>query len=213
MSRTLVLITSLIMITTSASGCLSGDTVEDILGCMDENAANYDENATLEALGDCFFIATMETFVGAMDNQMAIDEMLVLNTRAGYSTVMYTNSSGGEGEMIALDGLHIEEHVMVDLSNNSAMVRTVLSMGPMISIDNQVIQVGQVVNVHNSVSGMMAADAGGAQSYSAQTRDVEGTVMDLVESLVADSFMSLMTMDDMMDDEDTESDVMDDMPE
>ena len=201
------------MITTSASGCLSGDTVEDILGCMDENAANYDENATLEALGDCFFIATMETFIHTMDNQMDIDEMLELNTRAGYSTVMYTNSSGGEGEMIALEGLHIEEHVMVDLANNSAMVRTVLSMGPMISIDNQVIQVGQVVNVHNSVSGMMAADAGGAQSYSAQTRDVEGTVMDLVESLVADSFMSLMTMDDMMDDEDTESDVMDDMPE
>ncbi len=201
------------MITTSASGCLSGDTVEDILGCMDENAANYDENATLEALEDCFFIATMEAFVGAMDNQMTIDEMLDLNTRAGYSTVMYTNSSGGEGEMIALEGLHIEEHVMVDLANNSAMVRTVLSMGPMISIDNQVIQVGQVVNVHNSVSGMMAADAGGAQSYSAQTRDVEGTVMDLVESMVADSFMSLMTMDDMMDDEDTESDVMDDMPE
>jgi len=213
MSRTLVLITSLIMITTSASGCLSGDTVEDILGCMDENAANYDENATLEALGDCFFIATMETFIHTMDNQMTINEMLDLNTRAGYSTVMYTNSSGGEGEMIALEGLHIEEHVMVDLSNNSAMVRTVLSMGPMISIDNQVIQVGQVVNVHNSVSGMMAADAGGAQSYSAQTRDVEGTVMDLVESMVADSFMSLMTMDDMMDDEDTESDVMDDMPE
>ncbi|MDG1533206.1 MAG: EF-hand domain-containing protein [Candidatus Thalassarchaeaceae archaeon] len=213
MSRTLVLITSLIMITTSASGCLSGDTVEDILGCMDENAANYDENATLEALGDCFFIATMETFIHTMDNQMTINEMLDLNTRAGYSTVMYTNSSGGEGEMIALEGLHIEEHVMVDLANNSAMVRTVLSMGPMISIDNQVIQVGQVVNVHNSVSGMMAADAGGAQTYSAQTRDVEGTVMDLVESMVADSFMSLMTMDDMMDDEDTESDVMDDMPE
>ena len=40
------------------AGCLSGEDLEelvdDVLGCMDENAANYEENATAELVETVF---------------------------------------------------------------------------------------------------------------------------------------------------------------
>ena len=52
MNRAYALLASLILIATPMAGCLSGEDLEelvdDVLGCMDENAANYEENATTE---------------------------------------------------------------------------------------------------------------------------------------------------------------------
>ena len=53
MTRPDVLIASLLLIVASLSGCITEELVDDILGCMDENAANYEENATTELVGDC----------------------------------------------------------------------------------------------------------------------------------------------------------------
>ena len=55
MTRLDVLIASLLLIATSLSGCITEELVDDILGCMDENAANYEENATTELVGDCIY--------------------------------------------------------------------------------------------------------------------------------------------------------------
>ena len=82
MNRAYALLASLILIATPMTGCLSGeDLVDDILGCVDENAANYDENATAELLGDCIYIASMDSFMTAMEEEMGIDALIEENGR------------------------------------------------------------------------------------------------------------------------------------
>ena len=205
MNKTTALIASLLMIATSLSGCITEELVDDVLGCMDENAENYDENATLEALGDCFYMASVDQFMGQM-SEMSIDEMLDVNPRAGYSSVIemtMVEDEMGMGEM----NIHIEEHVMVDLANDSAMVRTYLSVDPMMTVDYTVIQVGQVVNIHSLASGMMAD----AVSSSTQTRDADGSVLDMVHAMIdgspAEGIPGLGMGDDQPDSDDD-----DDMP-
>ena len=181
MNKTTALIASLLMIATSLSGCITEELVDDVLGCMDENAENYDDNATLEALGDCFYMASVDQFMGQM-SEMSIDEMLDVNPRAGYSSVISMNMVEDEMGMGEME-IHIEEHVMVDLANDSAMVRTYLSVDPMMTVDYTVIQVGQVVNIHSLASGMMAD----AVSSSTQTRDADGSVLDMVHAMIEGS--------------------------
>ena len=205
MNKTTALIASLLMIATSLSGCITEELVDDVLGCMDENAENYDENATLEALGDCFYMASVDQFMEQI-SEMSIDEMLDVNPRAGYSSVIemtMVEDEMGMGEM----NIHIEEHVMVDLANDSAMVRTYLSVYPMMTVDYTVIQVGQVVNIHSLASGMMAD----AVSSSTQTRDADGSVLDMVHAMIdgspAEGIPGLGMGDDQPDSDDD-----DDMP-
>ena len=45
MNRIIVALASLLIVTTPLAGCLE-DLVDDIVGCMDNEAKNYDENAT-----------------------------------------------------------------------------------------------------------------------------------------------------------------------
>ena len=70
MTRAYALLASLLLIATPLAGCTSSpeieEIVDDILGCMDENAQNYDDNATAELLGDCIYLASMEIFMTAM---------------------------------------------------------------------------------------------------------------------------------------------------
>ena len=72
MNRAYALLASLILIATPIAGCLSGEDLEelvdDVLGCMDENAANYDENATSELVGDCLYMASIDAFISAMED-------------------------------------------------------------------------------------------------------------------------------------------------
>ena len=181
MNKTSALIASLLMIATSLSGCITEELLDDVLGCMDENAENYDENATLMALSDCFYMASMDQFMGQM-SEMSIDEMLDVNPRAGYSSVISMNmveDEMGMGEM----NINIEEHVMVDIANDSAMVRTYFSVSEMLTVDYTVTQVGQVVNIHSLASGMMADTV----SSSTQTRDADGSVLDMVHAMIAGS--------------------------
>ena len=205
MNKTTALIASLLMIATSLSGCITEELVDDVLGCMDENAENYDENATLEALGDCFFMASVDQFMGQM-SEMSIDEMLDVNPRAGYSSIISMDMVEDEMGMGEIN-IHIEEHVMVDLANDSAMVRTYLAVDPMMTVDYTVIQVGQVVNIHSLASGMMAD----AVSSSTQTRDADGSVLDMVHAMIegspAEGIPGLGMGDDQPD-----SDNDDDMP-
>ena len=217
MNRAYALLASLILIATPIAGCLSGEDLEelvdDVLGCMDENAANYDENATSELVGDCLYMASIDAFISAMEDmqEMSIDDMLEEDTRAGYSSIISVTTVSDEmgGGPIEIS---IEEHVMVDLENDSAMVRTYLSVVPMVTIDYHVIQVGQVVNIHSQSGGMMSESI----SVNSQTRDAEGSVMDMVHSMISGSPANLYGtgFGDMssMDDDDTDMDETDDIP-
>ncbi|MDG1547661.1 MAG: PGF-CTERM sorting domain-containing protein, partial [Candidatus Thalassarchaeaceae archaeon] len=95
----------------------------------------------------------------------------------------------------------IEEVVMVNLSANAAHVQLTLELEPMISITNTMIQVGEVVNVHHEVSGLMAAMEGESVNETYQTRDSSPDVMEWVIPMMSGSFGSLMSMGDGMSDE------------
>ena len=170
---------------------------------MDENAANYDDNATAEALGDCLYMASMDQFMEAMDEKMSIDDMLNQTPRAGYSTI--TSMNQFSEDLNQQMDIHMEEHVMVDLANNSAMVRTVLSVDSMMTADYQVIQVGEVVNIHATTSGMVIE---GSETVNVQTRDSAGSIMDMVHSVLSNSPMA---EDSDNDDDDDDSGMPEDM--
>ena len=212
MNRAYALLASLILIATPMTGCLSGeDLVDDILGCVDENAANYDENATVELLGDCIYMASMDSFMTAMEEEMGIDALLEESPRAGYSFT--SNMNGFNPEMGMEIDVTSSQQVMVDLNNDSVYVHTAISYVPMIMMEYTHVQVGEVVNIHYSMSGMMAAQAGGAGSGSYQTRDSTPNVLDTVAS-VLDSGGSEEGMEGMLElPEGEEGDGFDELPE
>ncbi|RZD53773.1 MAG: hypothetical protein CXT64_01485 [Methanobacteriota archaeon] len=172
------------------AGCLTGEDIkdieeiiDDILGCMDENAENYAENATAELLGDCIYLASMEIFITAMTEQMEIDEMLEIIPRAGYS-MSITMSEWNTDANMQMDTV-IEEMVMADLDTDSVYVKNSISIVPFMTYEFTQIQVGELVNVHYTLGGMMAGEGAGMGSY--QTRDADPDVMDVISSLVSAS--------------------------
>jgi Ca2+-binding EF-hand superfamily protein len=148
---------------------------------MDENAENYDDNATAELLGECIYLASMEAFMTAMTEQMEIDEMLETMPQAGYSMLITTSEWNSDMNM-QMD-VTIEEIVMADLDTDSVYVKTGISMVPFLISEYTQVQVGELVNVHYSVGGMMAGDGAGMGSY--QTRDATPNVMETISSLVS----------------------------
>ncbi len=190
MTRAYALLASLILIASPMAGCLTGEDIkdieeiiDDILGCMDENAENYAENATAELLGDCIYLASMEIFITAMTEQMEIDEMLEIIPRAGYS-MSITMSEWNTDANMQMDTV-IEEMVMADLDTDSVYVKNSISIVPFMTYEFTQIQVGELVNVHYTLGGMMAGEGAGMGSY--QTRDADPDVMDVISSLVSAS--------------------------
>ena len=187
MTRAYAILASLILIATPLAGCTTSpeieEIVDDILGCMDENAENYDDNATAELLGECIYLASMEAFMTAMTEQMEIDEMLETMPQAGYSMLITTSEWNSDMNM-QMD-VTIEEIVMADLDTDSVYVKTGMSMVPFLISEYTQVQVGELVNVHYSVGGMMASENAGMGSY--QTRDATPDVMETISTLVSAS--------------------------
>ena len=185
MTRAYALLASLLLIATPLAGCTSSpeieEIVDDILGCMDENAQNYDDNATAELLGDCIYLASMEIFMTAMTEQMEIDEMLEIIPQAGYS-MSITMSEWNTDMNMQMDTV-IEEMVMADLDTESVYVKMGMSIVPFLTSEYTQVQVGEIVNVHYISGGMMAGDGAGMGSY--QTRDATPDVMETISSLVS----------------------------
>ncbi len=179
MNRAFALLASLILIATPLSGCLSGEDIEglvdDILGCMDENAANYEENATAEALGDCIYLVSMQTFLDELEDSLDIDSLLEQSPKAGFS---YHVEMTVEEPGMTIEST-VERVVKVDLANSSAYLRMKMDMAPYMTIDYAVTQVGEVVNVDQTISMMMT---GTSESSSTQTRDNDPDIMQLVDS-------------------------------
>ena len=159
MTRAYALLASLLLIATPLAGCTSSpeieELVDDILGCMDENAENYAENATAELLGDCIYLASMEIFITAMTEQMKIDEMLEIIPRAGYSMTI-TSSEWNTDMNMQMDTV-IEEMVMADLDTDSVYVKMGMSVVPFMTYEYTHVQVGELVNVHYITGGKMAS--------------------------------------------------------
>ena len=187
MTRAYAILASLILIATPLAGCTSSpeieEIVDDILGCMDENAENYDDNATAELLGNCIYLASMEAFMTAMTEQMEIDEMLETMPQAGYSMLITTSEWNSDMNM-QMDTT-IEEIVMADLDTDSVYTKMGMSMVPFMTYEYTQVQVGELVNVHYAVGGMMAGDGAGMGSY--QTRDATPDVMETISTLVSAS--------------------------
>jgi hypothetical protein len=189
------------------AGCLTGeDLVDDILGCVDENAANYDENATTELVGDCIYLASIDAFMTSMDKEMGIHGLLEESPKAGYSQTIEVNTF--EPDMGMQIEVTMSEQVMVDMNNNSIYVHTAMSYDPMITMEYTHIQVGEVVNIHYSMGGMMAAQAGGAGSGAYQTRDSTPNILEVIDSVIDSSGSG----DEIIELPDT-GDFNDDMPE
>jgi len=184
------LLASLLLIATPLAGCTSSpeieEIVDDIFGCMDENAENYAENATAELLGDCIYLASMEIFMNAMTEQMEIDEMLEIMPRAGFSFTVMSSEFNAEMGM-QMDTI-IEEMVMVDLDTDSAYLKMGISMVPFMTSEYTQVQVGELVNAHYTVGGMMAAENAGMGSY--QTRDADPNIMEDYDLTNGESIIS-----------------------
>jgi Ca2+-binding EF-hand superfamily protein len=178
MTRVNVLIASLLLIATSLSGCITEELVDDILGCMDENAANYEENATSELLGDCIYMATAETFMEAMTDIGSIEDILEDTPKAGYSQSI-SSSEWNQDLGMQLD-VEIEDIVMADLNTDSVYVHNSISIAGLMQIEYTHVQVGEVVNVHVLVGGMALASQGEATTGSYQTRDATPNVLEVI---------------------------------
>jgi len=211
MNKTLVLLASLLIATTPLAGCIDGDTLEeiidDVVGCMDTEAKNFDENATTELVGNCIYAASMEVFMDAMNQEIDLQSMLNQSTTAGYSMSMTAPMGDELGDMGDDMMILIEETVMVNMSANAAHVSIAMSAPMLFSSITTVTQVGEVVNVHHKLDGMIVTEMGAETiDEKFQTRDMAPNVMDWVIPMLADS----MTSDMGGDSEDTEDDLFDD---
>ena len=171
-----VIITSLLLIATSLSGCITEELVDDILGCMDENAANYEENATVELLGDCIYMATAETFMEAMTDIGSIEDMLEDTPKAGYSQSI-SSSEWSQDLGMQMD-VEIEDIVMADLNTDSVYVHNSISIAGLLQMEYTHVQVGEVVNIHLLMGGMMLQGEATTGSY--QTRDAAPNVLEVI---------------------------------
>ena len=211
MNKTLVLLASILIATTPLAGCIDGDTLEeiidDVVGCMDTEAKNYDENATTELVGNCIYAASKEAFMDAMNQEINLQSMLNQSTTAGYSMSMTAPMGDELGDMGDDMMILIEETVMVNMSANAAHVSIAMSIPMLFSSTTTMTQVGEVVNVHHKLDGMLVTEMGAEtidEKY--QTRDMVPNVMDWVIPMLADSMASEMAGDS----EDTEDDLIDD---
>ena len=176
MTRMNVIIASLLLIATSLSGCITEELVDDILGCMDENAANYEENATSELLGDCIYMATAETFMEAMTDVGSIEDILEDTPKAGYSQSI-SSSEWNQDLGMQMD-VEIEDIVMADLNTNSVYVHNSISIAGLLQMEYTHVQVGEVVNIHLLLGGMVAQ--GDAIQSVSQTRDATPNVLEVI---------------------------------
>ena len=179
MTRLHVLIAALILVSAPLAGCLDEELIDDILGCMDENAENYDDNATSELVGDCIYMASMDTFMDAMNDVGSIEDMLEDTPKAGYSQTINVNEWNDDLGM-QLD-TRITETVMADLDNDAVHVHNFISIAPLMTISYTHTQIGEVVNIHYTAGGMIAE---GGESESYQTRDATPNVLEVLADQV-----------------------------
>ena len=103
-----VLSTAFLMIVSSMAGCIEGlEEITEIIGCSDENAENFNPNATTVSDDLCLFLENEATFIAALGDAMAADPTdYLLDSDSGVSGVQYG---------IELDGVDPDSGMSVSL--------------------------------------------------------------------------------------------------
>jgi len=181
MTRAVALLSALILVTTIFAGCFEESEIEefidDVLGCVDENAANYDENATTQALEDCIYLVSLDTFNAKLESSMDIHELLDESPKVGYSIHMISSSYNEDfGSELTTN---MDRIVMIDLANSSAYFKVRTEVPSLALIDFSIKQVGESVSVESSFSGISEVDP---QSSKTLTRDADPDVLQLIDA-------------------------------
>ena len=211
--------TAFLMIVSSMAGCIEGlEDLTEIIGCSDENAENFNPDATTGSDDLCLFLENEARFMAAMGDAMAADpSSYLLDSDSGVSGVEYSMSMSGydpnSGMSVSMEMLSV---VMVDLESQSMYNRSMISYMDMISIDSEMVWSGTDIMVTTSIGGPMASEVGGSGTTSSISRDMSP---DLEEAVRAASFgmTGMMGMEDLLmsgvlpggdhdDDEDDHSD-------
>ena len=211
--------TAFLMIVSSMAGCIEGlEDLTEIIGCSDENAENFNPDATTGSDDLCLFLENEARFMAAMGDAMAADpSSYLLDSDSGVSGVEYSMSMSGydpnSGMSVSMEMLSV---IMVDLESQSMYNRSMISYMDMISIDSEMVWSGTDIMVTTSIGGPMASEVGGSGTTSSISRDMSP---DLEEAVRAASFgmTGMMGMEDLLmsgmlpggdhdDDEDDHSD-------
>lgn len=192
--------TAFLMIVSSMAGCIEGlEDIADAIGCSDENASNYDPDATSGSDDLCLFLENEARFMAAMGDAMAADpSSYLLDSDSGVSGVEYSMSMSGydsdSGMSVSMEMLSV---IMVDLESQSMYNRSMISYMDMISIDSEMVWSGTDIMVTTSIGGPMASEVGGSGTTSSISRDMSP---DLEEVVRAASFgmTAMMGMEDLL---------------
>ena len=192
--------TAFLMIVSSMAGCIEGlEEIADAIGCSDENASNYDPDATSSSDDLCLFLENEARFMAAMGDAMAADPSdYLLDSDSGVSGVEYSMSMSGNdpdsGMSVSMEMLSV---IMVDLESQSMYNRSMISYMDMISIDSEMVWSGTDIMVTTSIGGPMASEVGESGTTSSISRDMSP---DLEEVVRAASFgmTGMMGMEDLL---------------
>ncbi|MGB0628631.1 MAG: low-density lipoprotein receptor class A repeat-containing protein, partial [Candidatus Thalassarchaeaceae archaeon] len=192
--------TAFLMIVSSMAGCIEGlEDIADAIGCSDENASNYDPDATSGSDDLCLFLENEARFMAAMGDAMAADpSSYLLDSDSGVSGVEYSMSMSGDdpdsGMSVSMEMLSV---IMVDLESQSMYNRSMISYMDMISIDSEMVWSGTDIMVTTSIGGPMASEVGESGTTSSISRDMSP---DLEEVVRAASFgmTGMMGMEDLL---------------
>ena len=192
--------TAFLMIVSSMAGCIEGlEDIADAIGCSDENASNYDPDATSGSDDLCLFLENEARFMAAMGDAMAADPSdYLLDSDSGVSGVEYSMSMSGNdpgsGMSVSMEMLSV---IMVDLESQSMYNRSMISYMDMISIDSEMVWSGTDIMVTTSIGGPMASEVGESGTTSSISRDMSP---DLEEVVRAASFgmTGMMGMEDLL---------------
>ena len=191
------LTTAFLMIVSSMAGCIEGlEEIAEIIGCSDENAENFDPDATSGSDDLCLFLENEARFVAALGDAMAADPTdYLLDSDSGVSGVQYGIELDGvdpdSGMSVSLEMLSV---IMVDLESQSMYNRSMTSYMDMLSIDTEMVWSGTDVMVTTSIGGPFAGEDSG--TFSSIGRDMSP---DLEEAVRAASvgMRGMMGMEDL----------------
>lgn len=192
--------TAFLMIVSSMAGCIEGlEDIADAIGCSDENASNYDPDATSGSDDLCLFLENEARFMAAMGDAMAADpSSYLLDSDSGVSGVEYSMSMSGNdpdsGMSVSMEMLSV---IMVDLESQSMYNRSMISYMDMISIDSEMVWSGTDIMVTTSIGGPMASEVGESGTTSSISRDMSPDLEEVVRG-ASFGMTGMMGMEDLL---------------
>ena len=111
----------------------------------------------------------------AMTDLGSIEDMLEETPKAGYSQSI--SSSGWNQDLGMQIDADIEDIIMADLNTDSVYVHNSISIAGFLQMEYTHVQVGEVVNVHLLLGGMLQGEA---TTGSYQTRDATPNVLEVI---------------------------------